>query len=137
MRNQDLQQSKQLQDLQQSITATIPPPPPHPRTQTVNELKTTLMAQIMLDGALDDVDLVRVLQRQAAIQKSVLDAQREAIDEDRRRSQLVTRSDFMLLQTSLEQKLSDIATNMTKALEALSERVAICEERCKEPVNPF
>ena len=42
----------------------------------------------------------------------------------------------MALQTSMEQKLSEIADNMTKALEALSERVGICEERCKEPVNP-
>ena len=42
----------------------------------------------------------------------------------------------MALQTSLESKLSDIASTMTKALEALSEGVAICEERCKEPVNP-
>ena len=41
----------------------------------------------------------------------------------------------MALQTSLETKLSDIANNMTTALKALSERVAICEERCKEPVN--
>ena len=42
----------------------------------------------------------------------------------------------MALQTSLETKLSDIANNITKALEALSERLAICEEQCKEPVNP-
>ena len=60
----------------------------------MNELKTALMAQLMLDGAPEDVDLVRALQRQATIQKSVLDIQREALDEDRRRSQLVTRSDF-------------------------------------------
>ena len=83
MRNND----KLIQDLQQSITATIPPPPPPPpRTQTVNELKTALMAQLMLDGVLENVDLVRALQRQAAIQKSVLDIQRETLDEDRRRS---------------------------------------------------
>ena len=44
--------------------------------------------------------------------------------------------DFMALQTSMEQKMSDIADNMKKALEALFERVAICEERCEEPVNP-
>jgi uncharacterized protein YeeX (DUF496 family) len=90
----------------------------------------------MVDGAPEDTDLVRALQRQASIQKSVLDVQREALDEDRRRSQLVTSSDFMALQTSKEKKLSEIVANMTKALEALSERVAICEERCKEPVNP-
>ena len=41
----------------------------------------------------------------------------------------------MGLQTSMEQKLLEIVDNMAKALEALSERVAICEERCKEPVN--
>ena len=102
----------------------------------MNELKTALMAQLMLDGAPEDVDLVLSLQRQTAIQKYVLDIQREPMDEDRRQSQLVTRSDFMALQTSLETKLSDIASTMTKALEALSERVAICEERCREPVNP-
>ena len=77
-----------------------------------------------------------VLQRQATIQKSILDIQRETLDEDRRRSQLVTCSDFMVLDTSLESKLSDIASTMTKVLESLSERVAICEERCREPVNP-
>ena len=121
-------QSKQLHEFQQTITAAIPPPPPPPRTQTINELKTALMAQLMLDGAPEDVDLVRALQRQAAIQKSVLDIQRETLDEDRRWSQLVTRSDFLALQTSLEKKLSDISSTMTKALEALSERVAICEE---------
>ena len=91
----------------------------------------------MVDGAPEDTDLIRALQRQAAIQKSILDVKREALDEDRRRSQLVTRSDFMALQTSMEQKLLDIADNMKKALEALAERVAICEERCKEPINPF
>ena len=32
--------------------------------------------------------------------------------------------------------MSDIADKMKKALEALSERVAICEECCTEPVNP-
>ena len=129
-------QAKLIQDLKDSITANIIPPPPPPRTQTVNDLKTALMAQLVLDGAPEDVDLVRALQRQATIQKSVLDAQREAIDEARRQSQVVTHSDFLALKTSLENKLSDIADTMTKALEALSERVAICEQQCKEPVNP-
>ena len=109
-------QSKQLHEFQQTITVAIPPPPPPPCTQTLNELKTSLMAELMLDGAPYDLDLVRALQRQAAIQKSILDIQRETLDEDRRQSQLVTRSDLMALQTSLETKLSDIANTMTKAL---------------------
>ena len=94
------------------------------------------MAQLMVDGALEDTDLVRALQRQASIQKSILYVQREALDEDRRWSQLVTCSDFMALQTSMEQKLSEIADNMKKALKALSEREGNCEERCKESINP-
>ena len=44
--------------------------------------------------------------------------------------------DFLNLKTSLEQKIENIAETMKKALEALSERVAMCEEQCKEPVNP-
>ena len=44
--------------------------------------------------------------------------------------------DFLNLKTSLEQKIENIAETMKKALEALPERVAMCEEQCKEPVNP-
>ena len=56
--------------------------------------------------------------------------------EDRRWSLVVTRMDFLQLKTSLEQKIEDIVETMKKALEAMSERIDICEERCKEPVNP-
>jgi len=44
-------QSKQLHDFQQSISTIIQPPPPPPRNHTINELKTALMAQPMVDGA--------------------------------------------------------------------------------------
>jgi len=110
-------QAKQIHDFQQSI-ANIPPPPPLSRNQTINELKTALMAQLMVDGTPEDTDLVRALQRQAAIQKSVYDIQKEALDEDLRRSQVVTRMDFLDLQTSMEQKMSEIADIMKKALDA-------------------
>ena len=107
------------------------------KLKTINELKTTLMAQLMIDGAPEDTDLVRALQRQATIQKSVYDIQRETLEEDQRRSQLVTRMDFLDLKTSLEQKIEDIADTMKKALEALSERVAMCEEQKKGSCQPF
>ena len=74
----------------------------------MNELKTTLMAQHMIDGAPEDKDLIRALQRQTAIQKSVYDIQRETLEEDRRRSQVVTRMDFLDLKTSSDQNMDNI-----------------------------
>ena len=61
-------------------------PPPPPQSRTINKLKTALMAQLLVDGAPEDTDLVRVLQRQAAIQKAAYDVQRDALEEDRRRN---------------------------------------------------
>ena len=40
------------------------------------------MAQLMIDGAPDDTYLVRALQRQVTIHKSVYDIQRETLEED-------------------------------------------------------
>ena len=75
----------------------------------------------MIDGAPEDTDLVRALQRQSVIQKSVYDLKRETIEEDRWRSQVVARMDFLDLKTSLKQKLDGIADTMRNTLDALNE----------------
>ena len=50
------------------------------------------------------------------------------LQEYRRRSQVVTRMDFLDLKTSLEQKMDNVAETMKNALEAMSDRIAMCEE---------
>ena len=75
-----------IKDLQQSVANQAPLPPPPLRSQTINELKSTLMGQLVIDGSPEDVDLVQALQRQAAIQKAAYDVQRDALEEDRRRN---------------------------------------------------
>ena len=78
------------------------------------------MAQLVVDGSPEDVDLVRALQRQAITQQTTL-------DEQKRQSQIVIRTDFLGLKSSLEHKIDGIVDRMQQALDAMSERIAICE----------